>query len=263
MLTWRNDCGLISGLFVQPGASRLLALMVIRRVGAHLRGGLCSLLVPRACPALPDPRSDRCCHHFIDSTCALCGVSISPFVASLCHRRGRGRGRARRGAHPSSLVWPAVRHQGPGRSSHLVGKRCNGHVLRSSRKQLLKPLRLVLGMCDHGTRAMDEQRSKVPVPSLAEVPDSRFASSAAMCRHKPQTCRELSPASPSAAVPQRGRQSRGAENSDTRHLTQVAGPVELRQQCGDLAVNLIDATLNVFERSRAVPSTSRRIGAGI
>jgi len=31
-----SDCGLISGLLVQPGDSPLLALMVIRGVGAYL-----------------------------------------------------------------------------------------------------------------------------------------------------------------------------------------------------------------------------------
>ena len=41
VLTWRINCGLISGLWMQQGARRaaLLALMVSREVGAHLGGG--------------------------------------------------------------------------------------------------------------------------------------------------------------------------------------------------------------------------------
>jgi hypothetical protein len=38
-LASRINCGLISGLFVQSGLDPLLALMVIREVGAHLGGG--------------------------------------------------------------------------------------------------------------------------------------------------------------------------------------------------------------------------------
>jgi len=40
-LTWRINCGLISGLWVQLRArwAALLALMVSREVGAHLGGG--------------------------------------------------------------------------------------------------------------------------------------------------------------------------------------------------------------------------------
>jgi len=40
----RINCGLISGLWMQTGLRPLLALMVIREVGAHLGRGLCTRL---------------------------------------------------------------------------------------------------------------------------------------------------------------------------------------------------------------------------
>ena len=61
-------CGRISGLFVQSGPSPLWALIFIRQVGADLLWRALHEACPWDDSALPDLRSDRFTHYFIDWT---------------------------------------------------------------------------------------------------------------------------------------------------------------------------------------------------
>ena len=79
VLTWRIDCALISGLWLQFGQCPLLALMVIREAGAHLGCGLCTRLV-LASQQLYRPTVRPLCHHLLNLTRTQTGHVL--FVAA-------------------------------------------------------------------------------------------------------------------------------------------------------------------------------------
>src|SRR3972149_11629502 len=100
-----------------PDRSPLLALMVIREVGAHLPArtwldaSLCTTF------SFPRPAVRPLRHHFIDSTHALFAASTPIAEIDLrCSRlRGAALGRSALPL-PLPLVVPPVRHQRPGRA---------------------------------------------------------------------------------------------------------------------------------------------------
>ena len=222
VLTRRNsDCGLISGLLVQPGKPAA-------GLDGHSRGRCSSPAsgFARGCPSsiqLYPTRGPTALPslHRLDSR-TLCGVHSYClgliYAAAACAAPLPGLVLL-----PVPLVRTPMGHQRPGRACHLVGQRHHHHVQRPARQQSVASHLGLSLVCSITARApwMSSVR-RYGSPRLDDVPHAHLAAGAAVRRHQAQAGGELPPRAPGLAVAQRGRQRRRAEHADAGHLAQLA-----------------------------------------
>ena len=146
-------------------------------------------------------------------------------------------------AHVVSLVNPSLSEDCPRRSRHLAG---DGHchdIGRSSRLNCTLPRRRHLRVTQHGSRAVDEQRAQVGVPSLRYAPQANLATGAALARHESQERSELTAGLEGPGIAHRRYQRSGGEPTDARHVgDRTAGSVVLLPSA-DPPLELVDLRL--------------------
>jgi hypothetical protein len=106
---------------------------------------------------------------------------------------------------------------------------------------------LALGHADDGAGAVNQQRSQVAVPTLADAEQQVFAAAGVLPRYQAQPGGQLAGILETLRVPQRGHQRAGRQRADARNLCQSPARFILSMPGLDLRLELIDLPVERLE----------------
>ena len=151
-----------------------------------------------------------------------------------------------------SLVGLTLRKDCPRCSSHLAGNGHCGDVGRSSLLDRALPWSRCLGMTQHRSGAVDEERTQVGIPSLRYGSQSNLASSAALARHKSQERSKLAAGLERRGITHGRYQRRCGETTDAWHVGDRAAGSVLLLAGAYTVLELIDLRLQPFDALKLV-----------
>ena len=147
----------------------------------------------------------------------------------------------------------APRHHGPGDAGRLVGQRYRDQLLRLSGDQGEEPrigrCWIALGGPKPRGRAIDQQAAQVSIPHLGDPSQALVAAARPLQRCQPEPGGKLPARGELSRIADRGRQSAGGDEADTRNALEPPGNLVAAEPRHQLLFHFLDTDLQVSELS--------------